>query len=108
MLLLLLLHTFHSNITDRRRLWLNSLERHQGAQGPVKPPNRPLPPRQHKAIWQIKAGKANKLAHGDGFPSAQQKKKPWGATERSDPIAFSASTTIAAIRRRGGFTRSDR
>lgn len=73
-MLLLLLHTFHSNITDRRRLWLNSLERHQGAQGPVKPPNRPLPPRQHKAIWQIKAGKANKLAHGDGFPSAQQKK----------------------------------
>lgn len=50
--------------------------------GPSETPHQPLPLRQQEAIWRIKADKS---ASGDGFPSAQQ--KPWGATERSDPIS---------------------
>lgn len=48
-------------------------------------PSWPLPPRQHQAIWQIKADKANKLVDDDGFPSAQQQKKTVGATKVRPP-----------------------
>lgn len=102
LLLLLLLRTFYSNNTDRRRLWLSSLERHQKAPGPVKPPNRPLPLRQHEAIWQIKADKANKLAHGDGFPSAQQKINPGEPPSAPIPSASLRAQPFQPLEREAG------